>query len=293
VLRLCNGRAPFLRELSGGSEYHSGVNIITLTTDFGEADWFVGTMKGVILGTLPRAQIVDITHAVAAGDIRAAAFALAASYRFFPRGTVHLAVVDPGVGSSRRAIAVESRDYLFVGPDNGVLSFALAREKIRAVHPITNEGIFLQPTSNTFHGRDVFAPVAARLSKGLPIEKVGPSTEEFVKLKWPEPHRGKNSISGEIVYIDRFGNAITNIDHEAVPAPVESGCEIFMRRKRLCALKRFYQAVPRGKPVAVFGSSGLLELALNGGPAAREFRWKVGERVMVRLKRRQYSSSRE
>src|SRR5207249_12335093 len=138
-------------------------------------------MKGVILGLQPRAQIVDITHEVPAGDIRAGAFALAAGCKFFPRRTIHLAVIDPGVGSRRRAIAVQTVNYLFVGPDNGVLSLALACEKIKTIHQITNEQLFLRPVSNTFHGRDVFAPVAASLSKGLPLGKVGAPMKEFVK----------------------------------------------------------------------------------------------------------------
>lgn len=137
------------------------MNIITLTTDFGLADWFVGSMKGVILGINPQARIVDITHDVPAGDIRAGAFALLASYRCFPRNTVHVAVVDPGVGSERAAIAVRTEEYFFVGPDNGVLSFALAHENVQEVRHLQNEMLFRTPVSNTFHGRDIFAPVAA------------------------------------------------------------------------------------------------------------------------------------
>jgi len=260
------------------------VHIITLTTDFGAADWFVGTMKGVILGLQPRAHLVDITHEIPAGDIRAGAFALAASHGFFPRGTVHVAVVDPGVGSGRRAIAVQTVNYFFVGPDNGVLSLALAREKIKAVHQITNEQLFLHPVSNTFHGRDVFAPVAANLSKGLPLGKVGASIKEFVKLSSPEPQRTANSIKGEIAYIDRFGNAITNIDNTKLASLAEGLREIIFRGKRLCELQPFYQAVPHRKPVAVPVSSGFLELALNGGSAAKKFNLRVGQAVIVRGK---------
>src|SRR2546427_1252116 len=161
-------------------------------------------MKGVILGLQPRAHLVDITHEIPAGNICAGAFALAASYKFFSKRTVHVAVVDPGVGSRRRAIAVQTMNYLFVGPDNGVLSLALAREKIKAVHQITNEQLFLRPVSHTFHGRDIFAPVAANLSKGLPLGQVGAPLKAFVKLSWPEPQRAANSIKGEIVYNDHF-----------------------------------------------------------------------------------------
>jgi hypothetical protein len=260
------------------------VSIITLTTDFGAADWFVGTMKGVILGLQPRARLVDITHEIPAGDIRAGAFALAASHGFFPRGTVHVAVVDPGVGSRRRAIVVQTVNYLFVGPDNGVLCLALAREKIKAVHQITNEQLFLHPVSNTFHGRDVFAPIAANLSKGLPLARVGAPLKEFVKLSWPEPQRTRNSIKGEIAYIDRFGNAITNVGNATLTSLGEGSCEIIVRGKRLCSLQPFYQALPHGNPVAVPGSSGFLELAVNGGSAAKQFKLRVGERVVVRFR---------
>ena len=248
-------------------------------------------MKGVILGLQPRAQLVDITHEIPAGDIRAGAFALAASHRFFPRGTVHVAVVDPGVGSRRRAIAVKTVNYFFVGPDNGVLSLALAREKIKAIHQITNEQLFLHPVSNTFHGRDVFAPVAANLSKGLPLGKIGAPTTEFVKLSWPKPQRTANSIKGEIAYIDRFGNAITNIGNATLDSLAEGSCEIIVRGKRLCAVQPFYHAVPSGKPVAVPGSSGFLELAVNGGSAAKKFNLKVSQAVIVRFRPNQVSSS--
>ena len=259
------------------------MRIITLTTDFGTSDWFVGTMKGVILGLQPRAHLVDITHEIPTGDIRAGAFALAASHGFFPRGTVHVAVVDPGVGSRRRAIAVQTTNSIFVGPDNGVLSLALAREKIKAVHQITNEQLFRRPVSNTFHGRDLFAPVAAYLSKGLALGRVGAPLKEIVKLNWPEPQRTANSIRGEITYIDRFGNTITNIGNTMLASLTEGACEIILKGKRLCGVQPFYQAVPSGNAVAVPGSSGFLELAINAGSIARKFNLRVGERVIVRF----------
>jgi len=267
------------------------MRVITLTTDFGATDWFVGTMKGVILGINTQVQIVDVTHEISAGDIRAGAFALAASYKFFPRRTVHVVVVDPGVGSQRGAIAVQTANYFFVGPDNGVLSFALSREKIKAVRQITNERLILQPVSNTFHGRDLFAPVAAHLSKGWPIQKAGPATKGFVKIDWPEPGRSSRSITGEIVYIDRFGNAITNIDREALFAPTESPCEVLVKHTRLCQLGSFYQAAPARKPIAIFGSSGFLEIALNGGSAAKKLDLKIGDAVTLQSKSLQNSSS--
>jgi S-adenosylmethionine hydrolase len=255
------------------------VQIITLTTDFGTQDWFVGTMKGVILGIAPRAVIVDITHEIPAGDVRAGAFTLAAGYRFFPKGTVHVAVVDPGVGSTRRAIAVQTGNYLFAGPDNGVLSWALTKEKIRSVHRLENANYFLRPVSHTFHGRDIFAPVAAHLSCGLPVRKLGPAQKNFVRLPWPQPRMRGNRIEGEVVFIDRFGNAITNIEHADWDA--QSRLEVFLGRRRLCQMKAFYQSVPAGQAVAVPGASGFMEIAVNGGSAAKRFGLKVGDQISV------------
>jgi len=255
------------------------MRIITLTTDFGTEDWFVGTMKGVIASISPKTTVVDITHAIASGDIRAGAFALAASYKYFPRGTVHVAIVDPGVGSKRRAIWVKTERYFFVGPDNGVLSYALRGQKIKAVRALENETYFLKPVSQTFHGRDVFAPVAAHLAGGLAIAKLGPAVTNFVRLDWPEPRLNRKSIEGEVIYIDKFGNALTNI-------PVASlrgkHFEIFKGRKRLCSLATHYQAVPARQAVAVPGSSGYLEIAVNGGDARAILDLDIGDCVTVR-----------
>jgi S-adenosylmethionine hydrolase len=257
------------------------MHFITLTTDFGTADWFVGTMKGVVLGTNPRARIVDLTHGVPAGDIRAGAFALAAGCKYLPKGTVHVAVVDPGVGSVRDAIAIETERYFFVGPDNGVLSWALRNEKIRTVRVLKNEKYFLPRVSKTFHGRDIFAPVAAHLSRGVAIEKLGPSKNEFVRLDWPEPRVKKRGIEGEVVYIDRFGNAITNLDCGCLKQFSEGKPEMLVRRKRLCAIESCYAAVRAGKAVAVIGSSGFLEIAVNGGSAAKNLGLIPGTRVSM------------
>jgi len=265
--------------------------IITLTTDFGVSDWFAGTMKGAILNIQPRAQIVDITHSIPAGDVRAGAFALAASYEFFSRKTIHVAIVDPGVGGKRRALVVQTADYLFVGPDNGVLSFALAGERIKSIHQLTNARFFLTPISGTFHGRDVFAPVAAHLSKGRSPHLLGPKLSDLVRLPWPKPQRDGSGIRGEIVYIDRFGNAITGIKREHFPEFADVRCDVFVRRKRLCPLVAFYQAVRPGKPAAVFGSSGFLEIAVNGGSAAECHKLAVGDAITVRPASRHSQSS--
>lgn len=257
------------------------VSTITLTTDFGTRDWFVGTMKGVILGIQPGATVVDITHEVRAGDIRGGAFALAAAWRFFPKGTIHVVVVDPGVGSTRKAIAVQAAEHCFVGPDNGVLSWALAKQKVRAIHALENGAYFLRPVSRTFHGRDVFAPVAAHLSRGVPIGKLGPALRDFVRLAWPEPRKLRGCVQGEVVYVDHFGNAITNLRGGMLRGSKWGVCEVRDGSRRRCPVKRFYQAVPLGSPVALVGSSGFLEIAVNGGSAEKALGLKVGTRVLL------------
>jgi len=258
------------------------VSVITLTTDFGTSDWFVGTMKGAIARIAPRCTVVDLTHDLPPGDIRGGAFTLAASYRFFPKGTIHVAVVDPGVGSRRRAIAVQTANGVFVGPDNGVLSWALAKEKLRALHALENEAYFLKPVSQTFHGRDIFAPVAAHLSRGVPIQKLGPALRDFVRLDWPEPRMRRGGLEGEVVYIDRFGNAITNLEGRMLEGSGRASCEVHRKRRRNCPLKTFYQAVPPKRPVALVGSSGFLEIAVNGGSAEKILSLRIGTRVVLR-----------
>lgn len=258
------------------------MHTITLTTDFSTRDWFVGTMKGVMLGVNPRAAIVDLTHEILPGDIRAGAFALKAGCRYFPKGTVHVAVVDPGVGSQRRAIAVQTANYFFVGPDNGVLSWALAREKIRAIRQLENPKYFLETISRTFQGRDIFAPVAAHLSRGLPLKKLGRELKDFVRLPWPKPTKQRGEIHGEVVHIDHFGNAITNIAAELVSGGRKATCGVTGKRKVRCTLAESYGAAPANSPVAVIGSSGFLEIAVNGGSAAQRYGLRTGDTVIVR-----------
>ncbi len=257
---------------------------ITLTTDFGTRDWFVGTLKAVILGLHPRANEVDITHEIPPGDIRAGALALMASCRCFPKNTVHVAVVDPGVGSQRQAIAVRTANGFFVGPDNGVLSWALALEKFKTIRLLEDRRYFLKPVSQTFHGRDIFAPVAAHLSRGLPVTRLGRELKEFVRVPWPQTVKQHGKVQGEIVYIDRFGSVITNIGGGLISGEGTGMCEIMGARKGRAALAEFSGAVSINCPVAVMGSSGLLEIAVNGGSAARQFGLKIGDKATVRIK---------
>jgi S-adenosyl-L-methionine hydrolase (adenosine-forming) len=251
---------------------------ITLTTDFGLADWFVGTMKGVILRTAPNAPVVDLTHGIAPGDIRAGAFALAAAYRYFPAGTIHVAVVDPGVGSERAGVVIETENYHFVGPDNGVFSFALRGERLRSVHRLENPKFQLTEVSRTFHGRDIFAPAAAHLSRGVPAGQFGPRVHDLVQLAWPEPVATSSGLRGEVVHLDHFGNAITNLPASRVLA---SGATRVTVGGKSVPLRECYADVPRGKPVAVIGSSGLLEVAVSGGNAAKSLKLKCGSRVSL------------
>ena len=257
------------------------MGVITLITDFGTRDWFAATLHGVILGISPRAKVVDITHQIPPGDICSGAFALRASYRYFPKGTVHVAVVDPGVGSPRRPLAVQTVNNLFVGPDNGLLSWALAGERIKSIRQLENADFFLNPVSRTFHGRDIFAPVAAHLDRGAGMEQLGRELDGFIRQEWPKPARQGEDVVGQVIYIDHFGNAITNIERELVPQGA-SVCEVAGKRKARCRLAPFYGAVPVHRPVAVLGSSGLLEMAVNGGSIAQQFGVRIGDPVIVR-----------
>jgi len=238
-------------------------------------------MKGVILGIQPRATLVDITHKVPPGDIRAGAFALMAACRYFPKGTVHVAVVDPGVGSERRAIAAETADHFFVGPDNGVLSWAIAGETVRAIRLLENPEYFLSPVTHTFHGRDVFAPVAAHLSRGIPLASLGRRLTDFVRLPWPEARRSPGRLQGEVVYVDRFGNAITNIKVEWLKGRASWSCQVQGKRKARCPLSACYSSVPAGRSVILPGSNGFLEIAVNGGSAAQKLGLHAGSEVAV------------
>jgi S-adenosyl-L-methionine hydrolase (adenosine-forming) len=261
------------------------MSVVTLTTDFGLQDWFVGTMKGVILSTHREAQIIDITHEVPPGNIQTGAFALAASYRFFPKRSIHVAVVDPGVGTDRPAIAVATQNYFFLAPDNGVLSFALAHESIRSIHRLENRKYLGAVMSCTFHGRDVFAPVAAHLAEGTAIQKFGEPLLDYVRLPKQTPRITREYIEGQVVYVDRFGNAITNISERQVEdfGAKFTGLAIG-RRKPLIELGHCYQDVPHGRPLGLVGSTGFLEIAVNGSSAARLFKLRIGSRVRLRKK---------
>lgn len=264
---------------SAGPVIIQQMSVITLTTDFGHADWFVGATKGVILNIAPQATIVDLCHGIAGGDIRSAAFALAAAYKYFPAKTIHMAVVDPGVGSGRAAIAVQTERYSFVGPDNGVLSTALELETVKSIRRIDNPDYLLKPVSHTFHGRDVFAPVAAHLCQDpICFAQLGPELPDYHRISVSEKRAQGELYRGSVIYIDRFGNAITDIGNDTVG----SEYQIVWCSRAAFPLKPFYQAMPAGHGVAVRGSSGFVEIAINGGSAAERYKLKIGTPVTLR-----------
>jgi S-adenosylmethionine hydrolase len=247
--------------------------IITLTTDFGLNDHFVGTMKGVILDIVPEAEIVDICHSVQAFDVLDGALTLAQAYSYFPTGTVHMVIVDPGVGTARRPIIASSDKYHFVAPDNGVLSLIYGREDRIHVRHVTSEHYFLQPLSNTFHGRDIFSPVAAYLAKGVDTEKFGEEISDFVRFNAPTPKPvDARTVRGVVLKVDRFGNLITNITPENLPvlfAAQVPSFKIAVGKREVTELKTTYAEGAPGEVFGILGSMGYLEIAANRGPAAQ------------------------
>ena len=266
-------------------------HVITLTTDFGLADEYVGVMKGVIAANAPGATVIDLTHNISSQAVREAAFLLAASYRYFPKGTVHVVVVDPGVGSDRKIVVLRADGHLFVAPDNGILTLLLTDKKFEAAYEVTNSDLFRKPVSNTFHGRDIMAPVAARLACGLAVADVGPLLErgELVKLTLPVTTRDDNqqTIAGEVIGVDKFGNLLTNIhanDISAVAGPGRKGKITVTVKGAVCnGLHNAYGEVAVGSPVAIIGSREYLEISVNQGRAAEFFQAGGGDAVTVTL----------
>jgi S-adenosyl-L-methionine hydrolase (adenosine-forming) len=255
--------------------------LITLTTDFGIKDSFVGIMKGVIAQINPRALVVDLTHGIPAQNILAAAMTLSHAVKYFPQKTIHVVVVDPGVGSTRRPLLVTVDETYFIGPDNGVLSLAWeGRQPNRIVH-LSNPAYYLKPTSRTFHGRDIFAPVAAHLSLGIAPEAFGEILEDYFHLGWPEVVRADRSVTGEIVYTDGFGNLFTSIQEQDLTGLGRENLSIVLGELTIRGLAPDYCAVESGQPVALINSWGVLEIAINKGNAARRFSVRIGEKVRV------------
>lgn len=297
--------------------------IITLLTDFGNQDAYVGIMKGVITSINPAAHIIDLCHSIPPQDVFIGAYLLSTSYKYFPTGTIHVAVVDPGVGSKRDIVCVEIRNCLFLVPDNGILSFIVQEEKPKRIVQVTNSKYFLPVLSHTFHGRDLFAPVAAHLSLGVKPLQLGNATGQLAQLDLPEPfHTKAGQLKGQIIYIDRFGNLITNITREHLaqyirnhtqnsaqrsgmkskeqgvrnqtPDTLEntSKYEIptqnntiktILGRKKILGLKKTYTDVKQGEPLLLLGSAGFLEISVNQGNAKKYFKVDRGNHIIVTL----------
>lgn len=256
-----------------------------MLSDFGIKDQYVATMRGVILTINPRLHIVDITHQIPKYNIRIASFILAQSASHFPRGTVHMAVVDPGVGTKRLPIVVQTKNYYFVGPDNGLLAAAIEQDKVVRIHKIENTKYMRQVISSTFHGRDIFAPVAAHLASGVKIQKFGPRLEDFMKIEQMAPQFQDARVSGEITAIDSFGNVVTNIPGNEIIKRIKQGERILVRFGRSeinVPFLQTYGEVREGEILSIVGSSTFLELGINHGNFAEKFHdVEMGMRVEI------------
>ncbi|HEY2955000.1 MAG TPA: SAM-dependent chlorinase/fluorinase [Candidatus Eisenbacteria bacterium] len=258
--------------------------LVTFTSDFGYADWFVGVVHGVVHEICPEARIVDLTHEIPPGHVERASFVLEAACPDFPAGTVHLAVVDPGVGTARHALAVRARGQLFVGPDNGILEWGLS-DPDAEVRRLTEERWFRHPVSRTFHGRDVFAPVAAHLARGLPLSSFGPPLASPVRTARPPVRPMDGELAGCVMLVDRFGNALTNLTAASLATAFagvpEEALVVRIGSRSIRGLARSYGDAPIGTLLAIVGSSGRLEIAQVGGNAATRFGFGEGDPVMV------------
>jgi S-adenosylmethionine hydrolase len=254
--------------------------MITLTSDFGLKDPYVAEMKGAILTINPNANIIDITHGVEKFNIRMGAFMLASAVPYFPKGTVHLAVVDPGVGTERRAILVQTKQGFFVGPDNGILILAAQNQGIEHMYQLDNPKFMLPKVSSTFHGRDVFAPAAAHLDKGLKPSEFGPEINDATTPEFASVKRRNGSLIGEVLHVDGFGNLITNINQNEMAQAKTVNVKLQNLSLNLTFGKTYAHAKPQ-QPIALIGSHGFLEIALNQDSAAEKFHAKAGDKIEV------------
>ncbi len=280
--------------------------VITLLTDFGYQDAYIGIMKGVIAGINPFVTVIDICHGVLPQDVFGGAYLLSTAYQYFPKGTIHVAVVDPGVGSKRDIVCVEFRDWFFIIPDNGILSFVIRQEPPRHIVRATNTRYFLPSPSNTFHGRDVFAPLAAYMSLGVKLQRLGGKIDRLERLNIPSPVMGKSGrLVGEVIHIDRFGSLITNITRDHIESLYgltrnnsettnlkseiqnpkleirNSKLETVLGKEKITGLSASYMDVGKGSPLAIIGSTGYLEIAVNQGSAQKYFKARRESKVTV------------
>lgn len=277
-----------LNQTSSSVSALSPSGIITLLTDFGTSDYFVAAMKGVILGRNPQVNIVDITHDIPPHDIEAGAFVLLNTFDSYPSGTIHLSVVDPGVGSSRRPLLIAANNQFFVGPDNGLISYVCEQAPEVSVFHLTNEEYFRTPVSPTFHGRDIFAPVAAALSIGMGPEVLGTRTTEYVTLPSLKPETsGSSELIGRVIHLDRFGNCVTNISKfDLTQDQIEGGAKLSINGKVVSSFRNFFaeEASENEEELfAVWGSAGFLEIVVANRSAAKLLNIKRGDAVVVSM----------
>lgn len=263
------------------------IPLITLLSDFGVKDSYVAEMKAVMLSICPEARIIDISHQIEKFNICVGAFVLASAAPYFPVGTVHVAVVDPGVGTNRRPLIVETKCCFYVGPDNGLLILSAQREGIRHIYNISNPHYMLPTISRTFQGRDIFAPTAAHLSKGRVPSKFGPEIHDYLIPRFAKPRMGKGGLLGDVLYIDDFGNVVSNISTKDLEkVGMKEGCLLYVNfRKKVLKLKfcSAYGEVPIKAPLVLIGSSNFLEISVNQGNASEAFKVKIGDPIYVSL----------
>jgi len=265
-----------------------GKPIITLLTDFGTKDLYVASIKGVILNINPHCTLVDITHEVRPHDIEEGAFILANTYSYFPKGTIHLSIVDPGVGGTRKPIFLVTQNYFFIGPDNGLFTLVAQREKVKQVVVLTKQKYFLPKVSKTFHGRDIFAPVAAHLSLGIKPIAFGYEINSLKKIKFQKAIIKEGKLLGEIYHIDTFGNLVTNVDKEKLFRFIKDRPFVILAGGKIIRdLKKGYWEGKKGKLIALLGSSGLLEISVREGSAQKMLKVKKRSPVIVSIVRSQ------
>jgi S-adenosylmethionine hydrolase len=273
-----------------GAKENRNIPVITLITDFGLQDEYVGVMKGVILSINPRVNLVDISHNITRHDIRQAALTVNASFRYFPKGSIHMVVVDPGVGGKRKAICLQQEGHFFVAPDNGVLTMVIQDGKVEKICAITKQKYFLKPVSDTFHGRDIFAPAASHLSKGVDMLCLGQEIplSNIIRIDVPEPFvSAMNELVATVISIDHFGNLVTNISQATFEKFKDDARSkevvIRLEKSKIQGVSKSYDSVKIGFPMAIFGSRNLLEISLNQGDARTYFDARIGQNVILEL----------
>lgn len=257
---------------------------ICLLTDFGLKDGYVGTLKGVISNIAPKASIIDLSHEIEPYNILQAGFVLHQSYRYFPKGTIFVAVVDPGVGSDRKPILIKTKNYYFVGPDNGIFSLVHSEEKVEQIVHLQNSKYFLNSVSSTFHGRDIFAPVAAHLSLGISCSSFGQKMEQCQKLHEFFPAIKKDRIFGRVLSIDRFGNMITNVSKRFLEENFSDlDFSVLIKGKKIRKIYSYYTEGKKGEIFLLFGSSGFLEIVMNQSSTAKFLKVKNGTQMVLNV----------